>query len=51
MKMNIYDFNLQDITNYLNGLGEPAFRVKQVWQGLYKNLWSDFSRFTVLPPP
>jgi 23S rRNA (adenine2503-C2)-methyltransferase len=50
MKMNIYDFNLQDITNYLNGLGEPAFRVKQVWQGLYKNLWSDFSRFTVLPP-
>lgn len=45
----IYDFDLPALTELVNGWGEPAFRAKQIWQGLYKNLWDSPDEFSNLP--
>jgi 23S rRNA (adenine2503-C2)-methyltransferase len=45
----IYDFDLPALTELVKGWGEPAFRAKQIWQGLYKNLWADPDSFSNLP--
>jgi 23S rRNA (adenine2503-C2)-methyltransferase len=45
----IYDFDLPTLTELVQGWGEPAFRAKQIWQGLYKNIWTHPDEFTNLP--
>ena len=35
----IYDLDLADLQNQFTAWGEPAYRAKQVWQGLYQQLW------------
>lgn len=45
----IYDLDLPALTELFISWGEPAFRAKQVWQGLYKNLWTSTKEFTNLP--
>lgn len=45
----IYDFDLPALTELVKGWGEPAFRAKQIWQGLYKNLWASPEAFSNLP--
>lgn len=45
----IYDYNLADLIETLEGWGEPAYRARQIWQGLYKQLWDSPEAFTSLP--
>lgn len=45
----IFDFNLNDFTNLLQSLDEPAYRARQIWQGIYKQLWDTADHFTSLP--
>jgi 23S rRNA (adenine2503-C2)-methyltransferase len=45
----IYDFDLKALQELFTSWGEPAFRAKQLWQGLYKNLWSTPEQFTNFP--
>lgn len=45
----IYDLTLSDLTTLLKSWGEPAFRAKQIWTGLYKQLWNKPEEFTNLP--
>jgi len=45
----IYDLNLPALTDLLASWGEPAFRAKQVWTGLYKNFWNSPDQFSNLP--
>ena len=45
----VYDFDLPALTELVKGWGEPAFRSKQIWQGLYKNIWIHPDEFTNLP--
>lgn len=47
----IYDLDLPALTELLASWNEPAYRAKQIWQGLYKNLWDKASDFTNLPKP
>ncbi|TFG48704.1 MAG: 23S rRNA (adenine(2503)-C(2))-methyltransferase RlmN [Anaerolineales bacterium] len=51
MKTNLYDLNLEQINTIVEDLGEPTFRSKQIWQGLYQNLWQSMDDFTPLPLP
>lgn len=44
----IYDLNLDQLQEVLAAWGEPAFRARQVWQGIYHNLWSKPEEFTNL---
>lgn len=46
---SIYDLDYNSIKETLTNWGEPAYRARQVWQGLYQNLWQDPSDFTNLP--
>jgi 23S rRNA (adenine2503-C2)-methyltransferase len=50
-KRLIYDLDFSGLQQILQSWGEPAYRAAQVWQGLYKNLWSAPEEFTNLPRP
>jgi 23S rRNA (adenine2503-C2)-methyltransferase len=39
-QMLIYDLDLDDITHLLNDWNEPAYRAKQIWQGLYQHFYN-----------
>jgi 23S rRNA (adenine2503-C2)-methyltransferase len=47
--MLIYDLDVDEITNLLNEWKEPAYRAKQIWQGLYQHFYSAPEQFTNLP--
>jgi len=45
----IYDLSLPDLTSLLQEWGEPAYRARQIWQGLYRHFWNDPTLFAFLP--
>jgi 23S rRNA (adenine2503-C2)-methyltransferase len=45
----IYDLDYDALEETLAGWGEPAYRARQVWQGLYQKFWHDPLNFTNLP--
>src|SRR5215216_3237451 len=47
--MLIYDLDLDEITNLLQQWNEPAYRAKQIWQGLYQHFYDSPEQFTNLP--
>ena len=47
--MLIYDLNPQDFVKLFKEWGEPAFRVKQIWQGLYQHLYNSPEQFSNIP--
>jgi len=47
--MLIYDLDISALTNLLKEWDEPAYRAKQIWQGLYQHLWGSPEQFTNLP--
>jgi len=48
-KKSIYDYDLARLTELLISWGEPEYRSKQIWGGLYTQLWSDAQQFSNLP--
>lgn len=48
-KQNIYDLNLNQLTDLITGWGQPAYRAKQVWQWLYKQKVQDFAEMRNIP--
>jgi 23S rRNA (adenine2503-C2)-methyltransferase len=49
MMQLIYDLSMDDLTTLLKEWGEPAYRVKQIWQGLYQSFWQSPEDFTNIP--
>jgi 23S rRNA (adenine2503-C2)-methyltransferase len=49
--MLIYDLDLPSLTKLLKEWKEPAYRAKQVWQGLYQHLYDSPEQFTTLSKP
>ncbi|NWG34713.1 MAG: 23S rRNA (adenine(2503)-C(2))-methyltransferase RlmN [Chloroflexi bacterium] len=47
--MLLYDLDLPALTSLLTQWGEPAYRARQIWQGLYVHLYDSPSQFTNLP--
>ncbi len=47
----IYDFDYAEFVARVKSWGEPKFRGKQIWAGLYKNLWLNPDEFSNLPKP
>ena len=45
----IYDLDLPTLTNILLEMNEPAYRSKQIWQGLYQHLYDSPEQFSNLP--
>ena len=48
-RMLIYDLSLPTLETLLQEWDEPAYRAKQIWQGLYHHLYSSPEQFTNLP--
>jgi 23S rRNA (adenine2503-C2)-methyltransferase len=48
-RMLIYDLDLEEITNLLEEWNEPAYRAKQIWQGLYQHFYNAPEQFSNLP--
>jgi 23S rRNA (adenine2503-C2)-methyltransferase len=49
--MLIYDLDLPGLTKLLKEWKEPAYRAKQVWQGLYQHFYDSPEQFTTLSKP
>jgi 23S rRNA (adenine2503-C2)-methyltransferase len=47
--MIIYDLDFQTFINTLQEWDEPAYRAKQIWQGLYQHFYNSPEQFTSLP--
>ncbi len=45
----IYDLTLAELAAWLVQRGEPAWRAKQIFQALYRDLVSDYAAITTLP--
>jgi 23S rRNA (adenine2503-C2)-methyltransferase len=48
-KTLIYDLDLPELEAILGDWGEPAYRARQIWQGLYHQLWEDPEQFSATP--
>lgn len=46
---NIYDLSFEELSDLLRSWDEPEFRSRQIWNGLYRQLWSTADEFTNLP--
>lgn len=49
MKPLLYDFSLAELKTLLASWGEPSYRARQIWQGLYQQLWNTPQQFSHLP--
>ncbi len=47
-KPYIFDLDLPELREILSSWGEPGYRAKQIWGGLYQNLWDKPEEFTNL---
>ena len=47
--MLIYDLEFEELQKILTEWGQPLFRVKQLWTGLYKNFWQTPEEFSNFP--
>jgi len=45
---SIFQIDYSALKEFLILYGEPEFRANQIWQGIYKNLYSDWDEFTTL---
>jgi len=45
----IFDLKYKDLQETMQSWGEPGYRATQIWQGLYRNLWSTPEQLTNLP--
>ncbi len=48
-KSLIFEYSLPELTSLLSQWGEPAYRARQIWDGLYCNFWYTPNEFTTLP--
>ena len=49
MPTQIYDLTFPELSSLLNDWGEPAYRARQLWQGLYRQFWNSPELFTNFP--
>lgn len=48
-KVDLTSMNIEELTGYFTGIGEKAFRAKQVYQWLHQKLATDSGEMTSLP--
>lgn len=48
-KIDLYDLDFAQLTQFLTDLGQPKFRARQIWEWLYKHYAADFAAMHNLP--
>jgi 23S rRNA (adenine2503-C2)-methyltransferase len=46
---NIFDLSIEELETVFTEWGYPAYRARQLWHGLYRQLWASVEQFTTLP--
>jgi 23S rRNA (adenine2503-C2)-methyltransferase len=46
---SIYDLTLTELQELISSWGQPSYRATQIWEGIYRHLWSKPEQFTILP--
>src|SRR4030065_214332 len=46
---SIFDLSFQELTNLRELWGEPPYRSTQLWDGLYRKLWTSPTEFSNFP--
>jgi 23S rRNA (adenine2503-C2)-methyltransferase len=46
---SVYDLSLVGIYDFIQKAGEPAYRARQIWHGIYKHFWQTYEEFRILP--
>jgi len=49
IKRLIYNLGFSEILEIMQSWGEPKFRAKQIWRGIYQSLWQKPEEFTNIP--
>jgi 23S rRNA (adenine2503-C2)-methyltransferase len=49
MQNNFFDLSRNELSEYLESIGEPKFRISQVWEAVYSHLWAGPSEFFNIP--
>ena len=47
--MDIKSLNLEELTEFLAGIGEPKFRAKQLYEWMHKKFAEDYDAMTNIP--
>jgi 23S rRNA (adenine2503-C2)-methyltransferase len=45
----IYDVNRSELVSLMIEWGEPVYRARQIWEGLYRQYWDSPEKFTDIP--
>jgi 23S rRNA (adenine2503-C2)-methyltransferase len=48
-RVSLLEFSQEELTEYLEQLGEPGYRARQVWEWIYQRYAADFASMTNLP--
>lgn len=48
-KVSLLEMGLDELTEYCKGLGQPAYRARQIWQWIYQRYATDFDQMSNLP--
>jgi 23S rRNA (adenine2503-C2)-methyltransferase len=48
-KVSLLEMGLDDLTEFIKGLGEPAYRARQIWDWIYQRYADDFEQMSNLP--
>jgi 23S rRNA (adenine2503-C2)-methyltransferase len=48
-RISIFDLDFSELDSIVESWGVPGYRARQIWQGLYQNLWKEPGQFTTLP--
>lgn len=48
-KRSLLDLAENELREALHALNQPAYRARQIWEGLYQNLWLESREFTTVP--
>ncbi len=46
---HVYDLTLTEWETWVQTQGQPAYRARQIWEGLYRHLWQRPEQFSTLP--
>jgi 23S rRNA (adenine2503-C2)-methyltransferase len=48
-RVSLLELSLDELTEFMKGLGQPAYRARQVWEWIYQHYADDFEQMSNLP--
>lgn len=49
MMQSIYDLSFSEVTTLMTEWHQPHYRLRQIWEGIYRTFWESYDQATTLP--